>query len=262
MGTNNRSRTDLKAYFVTNAIPTQGQFGDLIDGVLNLKDDGIARPEGGSPLGIAASGEDLGERRVLQFFDKFTDGKSEWSLSLRPRVNPNTSSARRSGLAVADVDSKTRLFLDSATGNVGVGTVEPAARLHVAGDLRVDGDLRMGDGAFSIPAGRKVSGIQVIDFMELELDIGSFKNHAYVIRTGMVTFSQPVIKAQAVMRSYSMGFGAQLGGAEFYSSQFIPSCTIDGNNVNVSLKFGLHGTHDWRSGTATVLVIAVLENAV
>ena len=46
-----RDRTELKSYFVKNAIPTESNFSDFVDAVLNQKDDGIVKPPG-NPLSI------------------------------------------------------------------------------------------------------------------------------------------------------------------------------------------------------------------
>ena len=39
-------RKALKSFFVKNAIPTEGNFKDLIDGMINAKDDGTVLPCG------------------------------------------------------------------------------------------------------------------------------------------------------------------------------------------------------------------------
>ena len=41
-----KNRTDLKSYFVKNAIPTEGNFADLIDSQLNQTQDGVFKPDG------------------------------------------------------------------------------------------------------------------------------------------------------------------------------------------------------------------------
>ena len=38
-----RNRAELKQFFVKNAIPTEKNFADLVDGQLNQKDDGIVK---------------------------------------------------------------------------------------------------------------------------------------------------------------------------------------------------------------------------
>ena len=50
-----KSRFDLKSYFVKNAVPTEGQFADLIDSSLNLHDDALTLEphSGGVVIGTA-----------------------------------------------------------------------------------------------------------------------------------------------------------------------------------------------------------------
>jgi hypothetical protein len=43
---NKPNRATLKSYFVKNAIPTADNFADLIDGLINQQDDGIAKLPG------------------------------------------------------------------------------------------------------------------------------------------------------------------------------------------------------------------------
>ncbi|MEM7040867.1 MAG: hypothetical protein AAF570_28145 [Bacteroidota bacterium] len=43
MNTTNLPRETLNGYFITNAVPTQGQFEDLIAASLNQTDDGISK---------------------------------------------------------------------------------------------------------------------------------------------------------------------------------------------------------------------------
>ena len=41
--TDKKNRSELKTFFKTNAIPTEGNFADLIDAMLNQKDDGLVK---------------------------------------------------------------------------------------------------------------------------------------------------------------------------------------------------------------------------
>ena len=41
-----KDRNELKAYFVRNAIPTEGNYADLIDSQLNQAQDGVFKPDG------------------------------------------------------------------------------------------------------------------------------------------------------------------------------------------------------------------------
>ncbi|MET0251445.1 MAG: hypothetical protein ABW203_04625 [Novosphingobium sp.] len=132
---NKRSRAALKTYFAKNAIPTEGQFAQLIDSALNQRDDGVARNPG-DPLSIEAAGDDIGHKRALNFYTSFADADPAWTIALRPRRNPADANTGRPGWSVGDAAGNSRLCIDAANGNVGIGTVAPAEKLEVAGRVR------------------------------------------------------------------------------------------------------------------------------
>jgi hypothetical protein len=134
---NKRNRTDLKSYFVKNAIPTASNFADLIEGMLNQKDDGIIKLPG-DPLSIEASGDDTSLKKTINFYRNFGDANPDWTISLNPRGNPNDASTAKSGFNISDGEGHSRLFIDRNTGNVGIGTTMPDKRLHLeAGELKI-----------------------------------------------------------------------------------------------------------------------------
>ncbi|MEZ4382396.1 MAG: hypothetical protein R3A79_13680 [Nannocystaceae bacterium] len=125
-----RNRAELKSYFVKNAIPTENNFADLIDATIVQASDGVAKPAG-EPLSVEAVGDDTSRKQVLNFYGAFTDNGPAFSLELNPRSNPNDANSARAGLSVSDAAGASRLFIDSATGNVGLGTNEPKHPFHV-----------------------------------------------------------------------------------------------------------------------------------
>ncbi|WP_437787384.1 tail fiber domain-containing protein [Sorangium sp. So ce1097] len=165
MEINKKSRAELKAYFVKNALPTEGNFRDLIDAGLNQKDDGLVKAAD-QPLQIAASTAD--DKPAIGLYESFaTDTKPAWALSLQ--------AGGKKGLGIGDGDGQNRLFIDATTGGVGIGTADPAGnKLRVAGNVLVDGAdgtamLVIKDGNVGIgtadPAGNKlrVAGNILVD---------------------------------------------------------------------------------------------------
>jgi hypothetical protein len=269
MNLNKRNRSELRKYFETGDVPTQGEFGDLIDGMLNQKEDGIAKLPG-SPLAIQAEGDASSQKKVLQLYESFADANPTWVLGMRPRVDPLDAGTQKQGLTFMDNTGASRLFIDRGTGNVGVGTITPVARLHVKGDLRVDealnvGNLLTAEKGLTVPAGQPVSGIHSIDFAEVFFTVSDTREEA-VIQHSFATFTQPVVKAHVCVQSFYMDFDRKRKVySTFRSAQIQPSCTIDVINrmkVNVTLTCGLWGAQPQRDLDVTVLVIAVLANAV
>lgn len=132
-----RSRTELKSFFVRNAIPTEENFADLIDSGLSLADDGVRRTTG-EPLRIDAVTE--GQKRALALYPDSNATTPDWLVSLNPPTSPEHPDTSRLGFGIASGDGKARLFVDPE-GRVGIGTNRPTSLLHVEGDLRVEGDI-------------------------------------------------------------------------------------------------------------------------
>lgn len=146
MNINTSDRTQLRGYFQTNSIPTQSNFEELINGMLNQKDDGIVKlPD--NPLSIQASGDGASLQKVINFYKDFKDPNPAWTLSLNPRSKPSDSNTAKSGFSISDGQGNSRLFIDATTGNVGnvgIGTTEPKAKLDVNGGLNVTGNVGIG----------------------------------------------------------------------------------------------------------------------
>jgi hypothetical protein len=140
MDIDKQDRATLKSYFVKNAVPTQDNFAKLIEGALNQKDDGVAKLPN-EPLSVQAEGDDASMKKVINFYRDFTDAKPAWTLSLNPRGDPVDPKTSKPGWSIGDADGNSRLFIDQASGNIGVGTVEPREyRLNVNGPVLVTGN--------------------------------------------------------------------------------------------------------------------------
>jgi len=131
-----RNRTELKSFFVKNAIPTEVEFADLIDGMVNQKEDGFAKLPG-NPLSIEASGDAASQKKVINFYQDFSDENPDWVLSLNPRSDPADAATAHAGLSINDATGNSRLFIDKNTGNVGIGTVTPMQTLDINGGIHV-----------------------------------------------------------------------------------------------------------------------------
>jgi hypothetical protein len=135
MATKNRS--DLKSYFVKNAIPTEGNFADLIDSQLNQTQDGVFKPDGDALTVVAAPGD---QKRVLRLYASYPAANPDWMISLNPAQDPaNAATTSKPGFGITDGTGKPRLFVDVATGQIGVGTNAPQVALDVVGTAQANG---------------------------------------------------------------------------------------------------------------------------
>lgn len=133
MDVNTRNRADLKAFFVKNSIPTQSNFADLIDGMLNQKDDGFVKAQN-LPLSIEAADPGVAdsEKKAVTIYQSFADPTPAWTLSLNPRTVPNDPKTAKLGFSISDGEGTNRLFIDRNSGHVGIGTTTPKGKLEVA----------------------------------------------------------------------------------------------------------------------------------
>jgi hypothetical protein len=124
-----RNRSTLKEYFKKGCIPTESNFADLIDSMLNQEEDNIDKSLNG-PLSVAPFGAD---EDLISFKPSGQNGKTGWQLKQKAGEKP--------GLSIGE-GTDSRLFIESGTGNVGIGMATPGARLEVNGSLKVSGDVK------------------------------------------------------------------------------------------------------------------------
>lgn len=131
MAITTKNRTDLKSNFVKNAIPTEQNFADLVDGQLNQADDGVFKLAG-EPFSVVAAGGD--QKRALRLYGNYPAANPDWLISLNPAQEPGNAATNRPGFGITDGAGNTRLFLDP-TGKLGLGTNEPQGAI----DVRIGG---------------------------------------------------------------------------------------------------------------------------
>ena len=120
-------RESLKNNFEKGAMPTQQDFEDLVDSMFHKQDDGLISEDDGlklSPKGSAA--------KMISFFNSLNDFKPTWGLEQYPR---NTGEF---GLNLVNGQGESKLFIQEG-GNIGVGTMEPADKLTVSGNVSMQG---------------------------------------------------------------------------------------------------------------------------
>ena len=123
-----KSRSELKSYFVRNAIPTEANFAALIDAPLNQSDDGVFKL-GSEPLSVVAAAGD--RKPTLRLYDTYPKQAPSWTISLKPSQVPNDASTVRDGFGIVDGEGNTRLFIDRSTGALGLGVNAPQGAVDV-----------------------------------------------------------------------------------------------------------------------------------
>src|SRR5690349_20125231 len=95
------NRTSLKSHFRTGDIPTQENFYDFIDSVLNKDEDGLTK-KAGSPISIQAEGDVNSAQNLLFFYRNLNDENPSWKISQNPRTDPQNAATNKPGLTISD----------------------------------------------------------------------------------------------------------------------------------------------------------------
>ncbi len=196
MDINKKNRSELKGYFVKNSIPTESNFAELIEGMLNQKDDGIVKLSG-EPLSIQAVVDTVGLQKVINFYADFIkDTKPAWTLQLNT-TDPAKPAVLKSGFCISDGQGINRLFIDSSMGNVGIGTVTPSGVLDIANLVR-----------FGLDEG--TSGPKSISFVR---DAGDEVNAGKITYKGGFGSALNIVGAGALPRKIKLYDNVEVAGA-------------------------------------------------
>ncbi|VFQ45358.1 hypothetical protein [Desulfoluna butyratoxydans] len=165
-----QNRNTLKKYFKKGALPTEKQFADLIDSVINIIDDGFEKSaEHG--LKIAAIGE---REKLISFFRKMEMVCPDWSMG----IHPDTGCFHlRNG------ENKSLLTL-TPEGKVGIGCEDPRSDLDLHGTIAMEGRTgRFGNGV--IPADGRwhtlVNGLDGCQAFEVMAGAGKKREGRYAL---------------------------------------------------------------------------------
>jgi len=127
-----------------------------------------ARPTPTSPTDIQA-GDYLGK---IQFRGRVGGSMPEYGAMAF--IATDTSQNGRFSFLDRDITTERMVILN--TGNVGINTTAPLERLHVVGNVRIDGDLIWTDPGASVPDYVFDSGYKLMGINELEKFIASEKH--------------------------------------------------------------------------------------
>jgi hypothetical protein len=76
---------------------------------------------------------------VLRLIASYPGTNPDWMISLNPAQDPADTTTAKLGFGITDSTGKTRLFIDAATGQIGVGTNAPQVTLEVNGTMQANG---------------------------------------------------------------------------------------------------------------------------
>jgi hypothetical protein len=126
-----RNRETLRGFFSAGMLPTQDHFGDLIESMLNMDDEGFRKSEANGLEISTPAGYDA----LLSFYRDQNKHTALWSAAYGGKADQLVFNA---GGVAASADSAPVLALD-ARARVGVGTADPQHALDVAGVIASDG---------------------------------------------------------------------------------------------------------------------------
>lgn len=165
-----QNRETLKGYFRKGQLPTEGNFHDLIDSLINKVDDGMTKTvdEG---LMLSPIGE---SKKLISFYKTIEDKSPEWRVEIDD-LQSNMVFSNRMGDPVAAFNE---------AGRLGINTVEPETTLDIRGVISQEG--RTGTAyKGKVPADGKwhqiVSGVNGCHMLEVIAGVGKKKTGKYAM---------------------------------------------------------------------------------
>jgi hypothetical protein len=260
MAINTKNRTELKSYFVKNAIPTQGNFADLIDSHLNQTDDGVFKLTGEALSVVAGAGA---QQQALRLYAGYPAPNPDWLISLSPS-DPSDGTTPRPGFGIVEGTGKTRLSLDAdgvlicdTAGTA--GTLRSAGRMHIAGgelcfllhkngviigkewggtgDLRVEGNIAV-DGKQNVGGYGPTTAYVNAPTME----VGGQDPSSNGARGGILYLHDHGRIAHQLR--YSNGTLYLEGAGNGYGTNATPTLAV-GGDISIGGKHALRGNDTW-----------------
>jgi hypothetical protein len=128
-----RNRETLRGFFSAGMLPTQDHFGDLIESMLNMDDEGFRKSEKNGVEISAPAGYDA----LISFYRDQNKHTALWSIAYGGKADQLVFNAASVSAAA---DTPPTLALD-ARKRVGIGTDDPQQALDVAGVIACDGRI-------------------------------------------------------------------------------------------------------------------------
>lgn len=149
-----RDRVTLKAFFKQGALPTEQDYADLIDAMVNQIDDGF---EKSSKDGFVVRTLAEADRTLISFYKERGSTYPSWQIAFGEE--PGTLEIKRGEAfdtpAIEGEATTPPAFVLTRDGDVGIGESAPRHKLDVSGAIRASG--RVGGNPFPVPGRQETS---------------------------------------------------------------------------------------------------------
>ncbi len=188
-----KTRANLKNYFLKGNIPSEKDFHDFIDSCVNKIDDGIIKVKG-EGIKILADGPN---KDLFNFFDNIDDLNPTWVF------NQKTEDGNE-GLNISEPNGGSRFFIEKG-GNIGIGSTKPSTKLEVAGLVGMEG--RIGNFSFGeIPANGEwhdvISDLNEYQAFEIVASVGKKGAHSILHAIAVSTYGKSKSKISKTCGHY------------------------------------------------------------
>ncbi len=188
-----KTRANLKNYFLKGNIPSEKDFHDFIDSCVNKIDDGIIKVKG-EGIKILADGPN---KDLFNFFDNIDDLNPSWV------INQKTEDGNE-GLNISEPNGGSRFFIEKG-GNIGIGSTKPSTKLEVAGLVGMEG--RIGNFSFGeIPANGEwhdvISDLNEYQAFEIVASVGKKGAHSILHAIAVSTYGKSKSKISKTCGHY------------------------------------------------------------
>jgi len=137
-----RNRDTLKYFFSDGALPSSDMFGDLIDSMLNMDDEGFSKSsQNGFELTNQGDSENL-----LSFYNQSSPDEALWRVRFEGNENnlvfSRVKDQQNEQMSREDAEKAKYLLhlnMSEHQPKVGIGVAQPRDTLHVAGNVRCEG---------------------------------------------------------------------------------------------------------------------------
>lgn len=190
-----QNRETLKGYFRRGQLPSEGNFHDLIDSLINKVDDGMSKTVDDG-LMLSPIGE---SKKLISFYKSIEDKSPEWRVEVN-EADSNLCFSNRMGDTVVSMNE---------AGKFGVNTEEPTTALEVDGIISQKG--RAGTAyKGKIPADGKwhkiVEGVNGCHMLEVVAGVGKKKTGKYALLHAMAisTFGKSKNRIKKIQAHYGV----------------------------------------------------------